>query len=89
MSDSASSDKNLTLCIQTTSGEFKNDFEKTTKISVVISAVVSHFGFANDGKYQLSQDDAPDTALDPTRPLVSFGLKDNDVLVFTDLGVAV
>lgn len=89
MSDSTPGDKNLTLCIQTTSGEFKNEFEKTTQISVVISAVVSHFGFASDGKYQLSQENDPDTALEPNRPLVSFGLKDNDVLVFTDLGVAV
>lgn len=89
MSNNASNDKNLTLRIQTTRGEFSNEFEKTTKISTVIVATVSHFGFSSEGKYQLSQDDDPNTILDPNRPLVSFGLKDDDILIFTDLGVAV
>ncbi|WP_100183271.1 EsaB/YukD family protein [Candidatus Nitrosotenuis aquarius] len=83
-------DNELTITIQTTKGAWKDAvFQKTAKISEVISAVIEHFSFSKDGKYQLNPENEPDKPFDPKRPLVSYGIKDGDILVFTDLGVAV
>ena len=84
------SDKEITITIRTPKGKWENAiFQKTAKISEVVNAIKSKFGFSNEGKYQLNREDEPDNPLDPERPLVSFGIKDGDTLVFTDLGVAV
>jgi len=81
---------NLTITIETTKGKWENaTFTKTEKVQGVINAVVEHFGFAANGKYELRQASNPDVPLKPERPLVSYKIKDGDVLVFTDLGVAV
>jgi len=89
LSHAQSSDKELQIQIQTTKGTWSTSFSKTTKVQEVIRAVISHFGFAADGHYQLHLANDANTPLDPQRPLVSYGIKDGDVLVFTDLGVAV
>jgi hypothetical protein len=89
MTEQGRSDSNITLIIRTVKGELKKDFPKTAKIAEVIAAVIQHFNFNSEGKYELNTENDPDNPLDPNRPLVSFGLKDGDVLVFTDLGVAV
>lgn len=81
--------KDLTIKIETTGGIWDNTFDKTDKVQEVIQAVIQHFGFASDGNYELRLAKDPDTALAPERPLVSYGIEDGDVLVFTDLGVAV
>lgn len=82
-------DNDITVKIQTPRGEWITTFPKTTKIGEVINAIVTHFGFATNGKYQLRLASDPNTILEPERPLVSYKIKDNDVLIFTDLGVAV
>lgn len=82
-------DNELTIVIQTPAGDWENTFPKTIKVSEVIQAVVDHFGFDSNGKYELRLEDDPDTELKPERPLVSYGIKDGDVLVFTDLGIGV
>lgn len=87
--ENGGSDKDLEITIQTTKGPWKTSFPKTTKVQEVILAVISHFGFAADGNYQLHLENDADTPLNPQQPLVSFGIKDGDVLIFTDLGVAV
>ena len=79
----------ISVAIRTVKGDLERDFPKTTKIAAVIAAVVQHFNFNAEGKYELNTENDPDNPLDPNRPLVSFGLKDKNVLVFTDLGVAV
>ena len=89
MSQEQSSDKELQIQIQTTKGTWDTSFPKTTKVQEIIQAVISHFGFAADGHYQLHLENNPDTPLNPQQPLVSFGIKDGDILIFTDLGVAV
>ena len=89
MTGQGRSDSDISLTIRTVKGELERDFPKTTKIAAVIAAVVQHFNFNSEGKYELNTENDPDNPLDPNRPLVSFGLKDGDVLVFTDLGVAV
>ena len=81
--------KELTIKIETTEGIWENGFDKTDKVQQVIQAVIQHFGFAPNGNYDLRLANDPDTALAPERPLVSYGIEDGDVLVFTDLGVAV
>ena len=83
------SDNDLEIIIHTPRGEWKIAFPKTTKVQEVINAVVEHFGFSKEGKYQLHLKNKPDEPLEPQRPLVSYGIKDGDILVFTDLGVAV
>lgn len=83
------SDNDLQITIHTTQGDWTNTFDKNTKVEDVIKAVVDHFHFASPGNYQLSLDTEPITVLSPQRPLVSYGIKDGDVIDFTDLGDAV
>ena len=82
-------DKNLTIKIETTEGTWENTFDKTAKVQEVISAVVQHFGFAANGKYELRLESDPNTALSLDRPLISYQINDGDTLIFTDLGIAV
>lgn len=82
-------DKELTITILTTQGNWTTDFDKNTKVSEVIQATIDHFGFAQNGNYELRAEKNPDEALKLDRPLVSYGIEDGDRLIFTDLGVAV
>jgi hypothetical protein len=85
-----SEDHDLVVNIETTLGTWeKVTFPKTAKIQEAIQAVIQHFGFAASGNYELRLARDPDTPLKPERPLVSYGIKDGDTLIFTDLGVAV
>jgi hypothetical protein len=89
MNENENHDKNLDLVIKTSQGTWETSFPKTTKVEEVIKAIIQHFGFAQNGKYELRLEREPKTALEPNRPLVSYGIKDDDVLIFTDLGIAV
>jgi hypothetical protein len=80
-------DHDLTLVIETTQGNWEASFPKTHKVSEVIEDVKKHFGFSNEGKYQLKLETGE--TMKPERPLVSYQLKDNDHITFVDLGVAV
>lgn len=80
-------DEILTINIETTRGTWdKATFSKTSKIQEVIQATVQHFGFAPNGNYSLSLKANSDKPLKPDRTLVSYGIKDGETLVFTDLG---
>jgi hypothetical protein len=81
--------KELSVKIETTQGIWETVFDKNVKIQEVIQAVIQHFGFAPNGNYELRMAKAPDTSLQPERPLVSYHIQDGDILIFTDLGVAV
>jgi len=81
--------KELEVKVQTTQGSWETTFDKSAKAQEVIQAVVQHFGFAANGNYELRMAKEPDTTLQPERPLISYHIQDGDVLVFTDLGVAV
>ncbi len=80
-------DHELTLTIETTQGEWLNNFDKNAKVGDVIEAVRQHFGFSPEGRYELHLMNGE--VMRKERPLVSYGLKDGDHLIFTDLGVAV
>jgi hypothetical protein len=82
-------DSDLSITIKTTQGSWSTEFPKTIKVQEVVSQVVSHFGFATNGQYELRLERDPNTPLQPDRPLVSYGVRDGDVLIFTDLGIAV
>ena len=82
-------DNDLKITIHTTQGDWTQTFDKNTKVADVINMVIDHFGFAKPGNYQLSLDTKPVIILSPQRPLISYGIKDGDVLIFTDLGDAV
>ncbi len=86
-----SNDNEITLLIvvPTQTEPWESTFPKTAKISEVIAAVVQQFGFASNGQYELKLDSDPDVELAPQRPLISFGIKDGDKLVFIDFGQAV
>ncbi len=83
------SDNELTIKIETTQGPWVTTFSKTSKIHEVIQAVLDKFGFSKSGKYELRLERMPDENLNHERTLVSYGIKDGDVLRLTDLGVAV
>jgi hypothetical protein len=82
-------DKELTLKIETTQGTWEHTFDKTDKVQEVLQAVIGHFNYAPDGHYELRLAREPNNALKPERTLVSYGIENGEVLVFTDLGVAV
>jgi len=79
----------ISLKIETTRGSWEHSFDKNTKIQDVIQEIINHFGFASNGNYELRMQSNPDEPLKKERPIVSYHLKDGDVLVFTDLGEAV
>lgn len=90
ITDTKNTDKNeLDIIIQTPKGNWETTFPKTTKISEVLSAVIGHFGFANNGSYELRLNENPNEALKPERTLISYQIKDGDILVFIDFGQAV
>ncbi|HEY4785390.1 MAG TPA: multiubiquitin domain-containing protein [Bacteroidales bacterium] len=78
----------IKVIICTAQGDWETEFLKTVKIAEVIEAVKSHFGFAQNGKYELRLSSNPNESLKPERTLVSYGIKDGDKLIFTDLGNA-
>jgi len=78
----------IRVIICTSQGDWETEFPKTIKIFEVIEAVKSHFGFAQNGKYELRLSSNPNESLKPERTLVSYGIKDGDKLIFTDLGNA-
>ena len=81
-------DQELSIIILTPDGNYEGTFPKTAKVQEVINAVIQHFGYAQNGRYELHLSDT-DEVLDPNRTLVSYHIKDGDQLVFTDLGTAV
>lgn len=81
-------DQELSIVILTPDGNLELTVPKTTKVQEVINKVIQHFGYAQNGRYELHLPN-DDVALEPNRPLVSYHIKDNDQLVFTDLGIAV
>jgi WXG100 protein secretion system (Wss), protein YukD len=82
-------DKNLDITIKTPKGDWETTFPKTAKVSEVIQAIIQHFKFAANGKYELKLNDDPTIVLKPERSLVSYGVKDGAILVFIDFGMAV
>jgi hypothetical protein len=77
----------LTITIVTTQGKWEGAvFPKAAKIEDVIRAVVTHFGFAANGNYELRLESDPDKTLKPERTLISYGIKDGTILRFVDLG---
>lgn len=80
-------DQEITLVIESTQGSWESPFPKTAKVSEVIEAVKKHFGFSNEGNYQLKLSNGE--VMRPERTLVSYHLKDGDHLTFVDLGAAV
>lgn len=79
-------DQELSLTIQTAKGIWEGEsFPKTMKVNELIQKVIQQFAFASDGNYKLKVKGAAEF-LEPERPLVSYHLKDGDILSFTDLG---
>lgn len=82
-------DRMITVVIKTTQGVWETEFSKRTKIQDVINSTITHFGFAQNGSYELRLECNPNRSLKPERTLVSYGFEDGVTLIFTDLGVAV
>jgi hypothetical protein len=89
MQEHEKNEHRVTIIIETTFGIWEHPFEKTNKIHDVIQAVIEHFGYAANGNYELRLAREPHHALDPQRTLESYHIVNRDVLIFTDLGVAV
>jgi hypothetical protein len=80
-------DQQLTILIESTQGDWEGTFSKTAKVSELIEAARQHFGFSQEGNYQLKL--VTGETMRPERTLVSYHLKAGDHLTFVDLGVAV
>ena len=87
--DTKSEHHEIDLVIKSPLGVWQHRFQKTTKIQEVLEAAKQHFGFAPNGSYDLRLESNPNEALKSERTLVSYHLKDGDVLVLSDLGVGV
>jgi len=84
----AHNDETLEIKIQAR-GTKAFSFPKQTKISEVIKQAVSIFGFAEGDNFELMLSTNTDEALQPERPLVSYGIKDGDILILTSTGSGV
>lgn len=87
MNNGHKQDQELTIIIETTQGNWEETFAKMVKVSEIIDATKQHFGFSQEGDYQLKLSNGE--TMKNERPLVSYNLKDGDHLTFVDLGVAV
>ena len=83
-----SNDNELTIKILTPDGIYEETFLKTAKVQDVLDSVIQHFGYAQNGRYELHSAETGEV-LSPNRTLVSYQIKDGDEFVFTDLGTAV
>lgn len=79
------SDKELTLTIITTRGEYEDTFPKTTKVQEVIDKVRDHFDLTGTGTFELLIEGSEEE-LNPNRTLVSYGLEDDEELILTNDG---
>jgi len=64
----------------------KVSFEKTSKVGDAAMLAAIHLGYSPQGTYTFAY---KGETLDRNRPLVSYGLKDGDLVVLTDIGRAV
>ena len=80
------SDKTLEIKIQSTRGTKDFSFPKETKVSDVIAAVITAFGFAPGDRFELVLASNPGEPLQPERPLVSYHITDGAILVLTAVG---
>ncbi len=80
-------DREFTVVIESTQGNWETTFDKTAKVSEVIDATRKHFEFSQEGNYQLKL--ANGETMKNERTLVSYHLTDGDHLTFVDLGIAV
>jgi len=87
MSHEHGHDRELTIVVESTLGDWEATFPKTAKTKEVIEATRRHFGFSQEGNYQLKL--VTGETMKPERTLISYQLKDGDRLTFVDLGVAV
>jgi WXG100 protein secretion system (Wss), protein YukD len=79
-------DRTLEIVIQSTRGTKTFSFPKETKISDVIEKAVDAFGFAKGDRFELVLATNPGEPLQPERPLVSYHIKDGDILILTAVG---
>lgn len=76
----------LNVTVQSTRGAKPFSFAKTAKISEVISAAVSAFGFAPGDRFELALASNPGEILLPERTLVSYHVMEGTVLLLTSIG---
>nr|WP_281719615.1 hypothetical protein [Nitrosomonas nitrosa] len=87
--EKAKNDQEISIVVKGPEPDWETTFPKTAKIEDVIKAYVTKFGLSAKGKYELRLESDPNTALKSERTLVSYHIKDGDVLVFVDFGEAV
>jgi hypothetical protein len=72
-------DSNIQIVIQSPRGQKSFSFEKTTKIAEVVETARTAFGF-EPGSFSLKRESTGEV-LAPERPLVSYHVKDGEVLL--------
>lgn len=87
--EKANSDLEITVIIKGPEPDWPTTFPKTIKVSEVIKAYMDKFNLSPNGKYELRLESDPDNILKPERTLVSYHIKDGEILVFVDYGEAV
>ena len=82
-------DSTLEITIRSTRGARDFSFAKQTKVAAVIDKAVEVFGFAAGDRFELALATNLQETLQRDRPLVSYSIKDGDVLVLTSIGSGV
>ena len=83
------SDPELTITIQTTKGDKTYTVPKTTKVSEIISRLITDCGFAPGDRFELVLASNPQEVLQSERPLVSYHIQDGTRLILTMFGSGV
>lgn len=81
--------KTIDIRVQSTRGTKDFSFDKETKISEVIAAVVAAFDFATGDRFELVLASNTSDPLKLERPLVSYHLANGAVLILTAIGSGV
>ncbi len=81
--------KTITVTVITSRGTDTFTFEKTTKVEEVIHEVREHFELTGEGTFSLIRKRTNEDLVPQERPLVSFGIEDEEELILTGGGVNV
>ncbi len=81
--------RKLNLKVFTSQGTWETEVDSWSFVRDLLEIVMRHFNYAPDGYYELEIEGIDDGPLKLNRPLESYPISDESVLILTDLGVAV
>lgn len=81
--------RKLNLKVFTSQGTWEAEVDSWSFVRDLLDLVMRHFNYATDGYYEIEIEGGDEGPLKLNRPLESYPISDDSVLILTDLGVAV